>query len=52
MTVLNNETANDFSRERFVRHLECVGRISLEAVMDVLNPLTKLLVVWFRLQRR
>lgn len=52
MAELNNETSNDFSRERFVPGLECFGRISLETVTDALNSLTKVVVVWYRLQRR
>lgn len=52
MAELHNETPNDFGREGFVPSLECIGRISLETVMDALDALTKLVVVWFRPQRR
>lgn len=51
MTELNNETANDFSMEKFVPCLECTGRI-IETVMYALDPITKLVVVSFRLQSR
>lgn len=37
MTEFNNKTLTDFSWERFVPDLECIGTISLETVMDALD---------------